>query len=224
MRRRWECGCPVISRSPPGWGCAGQAEFATGRLAKCRLPGRSGDVGGDDVSGVPVQGGSCPVVSHGGPRVGVGCGFLHITQRDPASRAAVMNACRSVWGPTGLAIPARRATLRTILPAPCRSSLRPSAARKIGPSYRLPTARSIARAVRGASGMVTTLPPLRVMTRVRWPRSTPRASMLAPVASETRGPLSASSESSACSAGGPSRAATSSAPSSIRSSPMACDS
>ena len=30
-------------------------------------------------------------------------------------------------------------------------------------------ARSIARAVRGASGMVTTLPPLRVITRVRWP-------------------------------------------------------
>jgi hypothetical protein len=34
-------------------------------------------------------------------------------------------------------------------------------------------ARSIARAVRGASGMVTTLPPLRVITRVRCPRSTP---------------------------------------------------
>jgi hypothetical protein len=29
--------------------------------------------------------------------------------------------------------------------------------------------------------MVTTLPPLRVMTKVRWPRSRPRCSMSAPV-------------------------------------------
>ena len=79
-------------------------------------------------------------------------------------------------------------------------------------------ARSIARAVRGASGMVTTLPPLRVITRVRCPRSMPMASMSAPVASETRSPLRASREISACSAGGPSPAATSSAPSSLRSS------
>jgi hypothetical protein len=43
-------------------------------------------------------------------------------------------------------------------------------------------------------------------------------------ASETRSPLSASSEISACSAGGPSPAATSRAPSSLRSSPMAWDS
>jgi YjbR len=43
----------------------------------------------------------------------------------------------------------------------CRSSRRPPAARKTGPSLRSPTARSIARAVRGARGMVATLPPLR---------------------------------------------------------------
>jgi hypothetical protein len=48
--------------------------------------------------------------------------------------------------------------------------------------------------------------------------------MLAPVASDTRSPLSASSEISACSAGRPSPAATSSEPSSLRSSPVACDS
>src|SRR5215472_3554382 len=36
----------------------------------------------------------------------------------------------------------------------------------------------MARAVRGASGMVTTLPPLWVMVSVRWPRSCPRASVL----------------------------------------------
>jgi len=58
----------------------------------------------------------------------------------------------------------------------------------------------------------------------RCPRSMPRASMLAPVASETRSPLSASSEISACSPGEPSPAATSRAPSSLRSSAVACES
>ena len=62
-------------------------------------------------------------------------------------------------------------------------------------------ARSIARAVRGASGMVTILPPLRRTVRVRCPRSRPRASMSAPRASEIRSPLIASSEIRACSFG-----------------------
>jgi hypothetical protein len=53
-------------------------------------------------------------------------------------------------------------------------------------------ARSIARAVRGASGMMTTFPPLRVITKVRCPRSMPSASMSAFAASETRSPLRAS--------------------------------
>ena len=119
----------------------------------------------------------------------------------PASRAAVMKACLSVWGVTDLPILARRAVLRTIRPAPWRSSRRPSAARNAGPPARSPMARSIARAVRGASGMVTTLPPLRVIVSVRCPRSRPRCSMSAPVASQTRRPLSASSEIRACSAG-----------------------
>ena len=127
-------------------------------------------------------------------------------------------------GPTGLVIPARRAIRRTIRPAPCRSSRRPSAARKMGPSLRSPIARSIARAVRGASGIVTTSPPLRVITKVRCPRSMPSASMPALVASDTRSPLRASREISACSAGGPSPAATSSAPSSLRSRAVAWDS
>jgi len=97
------------------------------------LPGGSGDVGGDDVGGVPVEGGAGAVVAHGGPRVGVRGGFLHVAQRHPASSAAVMNACRSVCGPMGLPIPACRPTRRTIWPAPCRSSRRPSAVTKIGP-------------------------------------------------------------------------------------------
>ena len=47
------------------------------------LPGSPGDVGGDDVRGVPVQRGPGPVVSHGGTRVSVRGGFLHVAQRHP---------------------------------------------------------------------------------------------------------------------------------------------
>jgi hypothetical protein len=106
--------------------------------------------------------------------------------------AAVTNACRSVCGPTCLVIPTRRVTLRTIRAAPWLSSRLPSPARKSGPSVRSPMARSTALAVRRASGIVTTLPPSRVMTRVRCPRSRPMCPMSAPVASDTRSPLSAS--------------------------------
>jgi hypothetical protein len=87
-----------------------------------------------------------------GPRVRMGGCLLDIAERDPGAQLAVMNACLSVCGVTALPIPARRAALRRIRPAPCRSSRRPSAARNTGPPARSPTARSIARAVRGASG------------------------------------------------------------------------
>jgi hypothetical protein len=52
---------------------------------------------------------------------------------------------------------------------------------------------------RRASGIMTILPPLRRMVRVRWPRSKPSDSMSAPTA-ETRSPLIASSNTLACSA------------------------
>jgi hypothetical protein len=189
-----------------------------------RLPGGAGDVGGDDEvvacrfrlrrarSGGP----------HCGSRVSVGGGLLHVAQRHASVERGgderVSERVRAdVLADAG-------ATLRTIRPAPCRSSRRPSPVRKMGPSQRSPVARSIARAVRGASGMVTTLPPLRVIIRVRYPRSGPRCSMSAPVASETHSPFRASSEISGCSGGGPSPAATSSAPSSLRSRAVAWDS
>ena len=43
----------------------------------------SGDVGGDDVGGVPVQTAAGAVVSHGGAGISVGGGFLHVPKRDP---------------------------------------------------------------------------------------------------------------------------------------------
>jgi hypothetical protein len=67
---------------------------------------------------------------------GSACEAASCTSRSgtPASSAAVMNACLSVCGPTTLPILARRATRRTIRPAPWRFSRRPSAVRKTGPS------------------------------------------------------------------------------------------
>lgn len=59
---------------------------------------------------------------------------------------------RSVCGPTGLVIPARRARRRTIRRAPCRFSRCRPGLRKFGLFTRSPTVRSIARAIRGASG------------------------------------------------------------------------
>ena len=47
------------------------------------LPGCSGDERGDDVCSVPVQAGAGSVIPHGGARVGVGGGLLHVTQRHP---------------------------------------------------------------------------------------------------------------------------------------------
>jgi hypothetical protein len=172
------------------------------------LAGGSGDVGGDDAGGVPVQRGAGPVVAHRGA-VSVGGGFLDVAQRDTGIQRGGNERVAQGVRPDGLGDSGPPGD--TIRPAPCRSSRRPSGARKIGPSARSPVARSIARAVRGASGMVTTLLPLRVITRVRWPRSMPRPSAFAPVASKTRRPLRASREISACSAGGPSPAATRSA-------------
>ena len=123
---------------------------------------------------MPVQGDAGAVVAHGGARIGVGCGLLHVGQRDAASRAAVMTACRRVWGPTGLVIPSGRATRPTIRPAAWRSKRLASRPVKIGPSNSSPIDRSMARAVRGARGMVMILPRLRVIVGVRRRRARPR--------------------------------------------------
>ncbi len=215
VRNRLANRCPRTATGCPPGGCGRQAEL----LPACGLPGGPRDIRGDDIGGVPVWAAVGPLWCRIVVR-GSACEAASWTSRSgtPASSAAIMNACLSVCGVTALAITARRATLRTIRPAPCRSSRRPSAARNTGPSVRSPIARSIARAVRGASGTVTTLPPLRVIVSVRCPRSRPRCSMSAPVASETRSPFRASS---ACSSAEPSPAATSSAPSSLRSSATA---
>jgi hypothetical protein len=133
----------ACSGRPPG-----RSGLPGGGIAGGCLPGGAGDEGCDDVGSVPVQGDTGR--SYRMVVGGLACDAASCTSRrgTPASRAAVMNAWRSVCGPTGLLIPARRASRRTIRPAPRRSNRRPSAARKIGPSQRSPIARSIAVAVR----------------------------------------------------------------------------
>jgi hypothetical protein len=92
---------------------------------------------------------------------GSACEAASCTSRGgtPASSAAVMNACLRVCSPTGLVMPAWRAILRTIRQAPYRPAAHRPWSGRIGPSQRSPMARSIARAVRGASGIVTFFPP-----------------------------------------------------------------
>lgn len=46
------------------------------------LSGGAGEECGDDVGGVSVEGDAGSVVAHGGARVGVAGGFLHVTQWD----------------------------------------------------------------------------------------------------------------------------------------------
>ena len=201
---------------------------AGGRRAKLMsggvLPGGACDVGGDDIGGVPVQAAAGMMIPHRGARISMRRGFLDVAQRDPSVERGGNEGMPERVGRDDLSDPGATRDPADVRPAPCRSSRRPSAARNTGPPARSPMARSIARAVRGASGIVTTFPPLRVMISVRCPRSRPRCSMSAPVASETRSPFRASSEISACSGGEPSPAATSRAPSSLRSSAAAWDS
>jgi hypothetical protein len=67
------CCCPPDGGGPPGGPAA----------RRRRLSGGACDVGGDNISRVPVQAATGPVVSHRGPRVRMGGGFPHVAQRDP---------------------------------------------------------------------------------------------------------------------------------------------
>ena len=157
-----------LQATPPG-GCRCWAELSIRQA----LSGGARDVGSDDIDGVAAEAAAGPVTASWSADWLRGS-FPHVTQRHPGVKRGGDEGCRSVCGVTSLPVPARRAVLRTIRPAPFRSSRRPSAARNTGSSVSSPMARSIARAVRGASGTVTALPPLRVMVKVRCPRSRPR--------------------------------------------------
>jgi hypothetical protein len=141
---------------------AGQLRPAGDRWAKLMpagaLPGSACEVGRDDVRGVPVQAAAAPVIPHRGPGVRMGGCLLDIAERHPGLQGCGDERVPKRVGCDGLADPGAAGGLRTIRPAACRSSRRSSLATNTGPSARSPMARSIARAVRGASGTVTTLP------------------------------------------------------------------
>lgn len=171
------------------------------------LPGGPGDVGGDDISGMAVQRGARRVIPHRAPRISVGCGFLDIPQRDlgietGGDKRVAQRVRLDRLGDPGPAAhpPDDPPGIVPVQPAPIGGQ-------EDRPAGALTNDRSPRRCAARA-GRVTTFPPFRVTTSVRWPRSMPRTSISAPVASETRSPFRASSEISACSAGGPSPAAT----------------
>lgn len=133
-----------------------------------------------------------------------------------------MNAWCRMCGLACLAIPARRVTRPTILAAPCRSGLRSSTAVNRRPSVRSLMARSIAPG--GARGERDSDDFAALAGDQQGPVPALKTEVLDVGSGRLgpRGPLSASREISACSAGRPSPAATRRPPSSLRSSAMAC--
>ena len=141
--------------APPA-GCYCRAELPPALVS---LPGGARYVCGDDVRGVPVQAAAGPVVPHRGAWIGVRGGLLHVAQRDPGIQRSRDERVPERMRRDGLADAGVAGDLADDPPGAVPVQPPASAARNIGPSVRSPMARSIARAVRGASGMVTTLPP-----------------------------------------------------------------
>jgi hypothetical protein len=68
------------------------------------LSGGAGEVGGDDVGGMPVQAASGPVIPHCGSRVSVGGGLLHVTERHTGietGRERITNHAEYLSAPDG---------------------------------------------------------------------------------------------------------------------------
>ena len=139
------------------------------------LPGGSGDEGGDDVGGVPVQRDPGPVVAHGGSGVGVGGGFLHVPERHACVERRGDEPVRERVWPDGLGDPGAAG-----YPVDDPGGAVPVQPTAIGSQQDGPfTALADGQVDRpgGARGERDgdDLAALRVITRVRCPRSTPRA-------------------------------------------------
>jgi hypothetical protein len=119
---------------------------------------------------MPIQTAAGTVVPHRGPRISVRGGFLDVLQRDPGVQRGGDERVPQRVRPDRLGDPGAAGDPADDAPAAVPVQPMTIRRQKTGPSLRSPMARSIARAVRGASGMVTTLPRLRVTTKVRCPR------------------------------------------------------
>jgi hypothetical protein len=188
------------------------------------LPGGSGKIGGDDVGGVPVKAAAGPVVAHRRARVGMRGGFLDVAERNPGVEGGGDERVPQGVRPDRLGDPGAdghppddpsRAVPVQPLPIGTEED-RPFQALADGQVDR----------PRGA-GCQRNGDDLAALAR---DNKSPMPALDAQVldagacGSETRSPLSASSEISACSLGELIPEATSSAPSSLRSRPVACDS
>jgi hypothetical protein len=169
------------------------------RTSVCRpgLPGGAREVGGDDVGRVPVQAAAGPVIPHRRPRIGMESCLLHVPQRHPGIQTGDERVPQRVRG-DGLGDPGAAGGPADDPPGAVPVQPPPFPGQEYWAFGALADGQvDRPGAVRDASGMVTTLPPLRVTVRVRCPRSRPRCSTSSPVASDTRSPLSASSKISA---------------------------
>ncbi len=141
------------------------------------LPGGAGDVGGDDVGSVPVQAAAGPVVPHCGSRVCMGGGLLHVAQRHASVetggdervpervRADVLahaGAARDLADDPSGAVPVQPPSVMS---------------EEDGSVAALPGGQVDRPGGAGRERDGDDLTPLRVIVRVRCPRSRPRCSM-----------------------------------------------
>jgi hypothetical protein len=84
---------------------AGAARPGGGRSGSQVLPGGTGDVGGNDVGGVPVETAAGAVVANCGPWVSVGGGFLDISQGDASIEGCRYECVAECVRPDGLGHP-----------------------------------------------------------------------------------------------------------------------
>ena len=180
--------------------------------------------GGDDVGGVPVEGHPGPVVAHGGARIGVAGRFLHVAQRhagvEGGGDEGVPQRVRAdpLGDPGPARDPADDPARGVAVEAPTVGP------RKIGPSQRSPMARSIARAVRGASGNGDDLAALAQDRQGAVPALEAERLDVGAGGLRDPQPVEGQQRDQGVLGGLPRPAATSSAPTSLRSSPVACDS
>lgn len=184
----------------------------------------AGQIRRNDVGEIAIQRAAGAVVSSGLPGVGMSGEVLHITQAAARIEGGGDCGCRSECGEIRLSIPAFFASRRTIRPAACRPSRLPSARASSGPTLRSPTAASIARPVRGASGDQGRLAALAEDAKHPVAVDQPEVAQVGTARLGSRSALSASRQASTWSLPPDRPAWTRNAPSSVRSSPRRVDS
>ena len=166
---------------------------------------------------MPIKGLAATVVAHRGARVGVAGRFLHVTQRDAGVQGGGDEGVTQRVRSDPLADPGTASDTAHDPPSSMPIDPFTVGVEEDRTFHTFADSQVDCPGDAGASGIVTNLPPLRNTVRVRWPRSSPRASMLAPIASDTRNPFNASSETNAWSRGDDRPAVTRIEPNSLRS-------